>query len=254
MPYFILTGTEKLVLLNMDFTRAALICDRDVVSVYRDGFEALLNQTTPLLTRYSSLFEYSKLLPDYRETFFSFSHWIEPAPCVTPFIDDETVGNHISREIPQRELLVESFTRHLAFLRVNLKDNKNICTVEGLRDFIQKKIPYNVPMMGVTALEDDVVERLLHEYVKEIENGNLTLLFADQSKFTLPGKTGLFISPSDGIQFMIFSDTRFGHSIRISESSINEAFFDFADTLAESGLVYGAEESLKMMKDIVDGL
>jgi transcriptional regulator with XRE-family HTH domain len=253
MPYFVLTASNRLVLINADLSKAAFICDKDIVSLYKENFQAMLERAKPLIKYFNSTFEVLMHCietddGDAGEPF----HWIEPEPCVGPLVTDEMVRAQIKQEIPNRDGLIELVCRHYGFLRENQLRNMNICTTDGLYRIINSGYIYNAPTEIIDKLSRETIMYLLNELRNRIENKKVKVLFTNPSKITIPNKTLLSINRRTGINFIKNdgSDSGF-RAICLSEDSIDEAFTDFIESIEESGLVYNEADSLATLDSII---
>jgi len=256
MPYFIIISSEKLVLINKELNRAALICDRDIVDMYIESFEVMLTRSKPLIESFDSAFE----ILEYTMNVYDRSksepfHWIEPEPCIGLFFTEDLIDRVIKPDIPNRNVLTKMANRHYSFIRENLLKNINVCTAEGTLRLIDTGMVYYTPKELVDPIPRSLMKDLLVKLQKRIEDKRVKVLFSNPSKIILPGNTLLAISRLTGINFIMSIGDGSQPSkylcINLSEDSINEAFVDFVESIEESGLVYCEDESANTIAKII---
>jgi len=256
MPYFIITSPEKLVLINKDFNRAVLICDKAIVAAYTESFEAMLDQSKPLIESFDSAFE----ILEYCYSIYSRSkdepfHWIEPEPCVGALITEDFLVETIKQDIPHRDVLLKMAYRHFSFIQENLLQNINVCTANGTSRLIDTGVIYYIPKELVNPMPRHKIKELLVQLQERINNKKVKILFSNPSKITLPHNTLLAVSRLTGVNFiMSISDGNCASKfmcINLSEDSINEAFMDFVESIEDSGLVYSEDESADTLAKII---
>ena len=256
MPYFVLTPTDKLVLISKEFNKAVLICDGGIVSLYRDSFKAMLEQATPLMRRLNSIFE---VLNHYIDTDITDTgepyHMIEPEPCIGQFATDELWNQHVRQEIENRETLVGLFLKHLGLLRKNQLRTINACTTDGLSRIISTGHTYYAPQELIEPFSRDSLKEILVAMRESIAGGKAKVLFTNPSKIAVPSKTILSINKKMGINIVMHKDNSSDfRAVYFSEDSINEAFVDFVESIEGSGLVYTEADSLTTLDSVIRGL
>ena len=257
MPYFILISSEKLVLINRDFNRAALICDRSIVDMYAESFETMLEQSRPLIRYFDSLLE----VTDY---FISVStksstepfHWIESEPSLEPLFTKDLIEMAIKQDIPNRDDLIRLIYMNTSFHKENQLQNINVCTTDGISRLIDTGMSYYAPRELVNPVPRKVIKDLLIELHKRAAKKKVKILFANPSKITLLSNTFLAINRLTGLNFLInmSGDTQASKivCVSLSEDSINEAFMDFVENIEESGFVYSEDESVNTLAKIIN--
>jgi len=257
MPYFILTASNKLVLINRHFNKAALICDRDIVAIYQDSFQTMLEQSNALLENFKSIFETLEHYIDVGdqskgEPF----HWIEPEPCIGSLFTPELIDMMVKADMPNREALKELVHRNYSSLRENQLRNINVCTTDGALRLIDAGMMYYAPSELVDPMPRPAMKAVMTQLRKRAADNKVKLLFSNPSQITLPSKTLLTISRKSGINFIMKKDDENHQSkfmcICLSEESINEAFVDFVESIEDSGLVYSEQDSVKTLDSIIE--
>ena len=256
MPYFILTSANKLLLLNRDFSKAIFISDTDIVDVYKESFASMLPQTKVLLNRVNSMYEY---LQYYTTSDFDNleepTHWIEPEPCIGTVVDDDLIARHVKDNMPYRDETIALLCKHYGYYKNNKLHNIDICTTEGLSDFIDTGYTFFSPHEVVEPFSRDTVKELLLGLKNRIVDKKMDILFTNPSKIALPGKVIISINRSTGICLMnCKNDNSDLRVIILSEESINLAFSDFIESIEESGFVSSAEDSLVTLDRIIGDL
>jgi len=256
MPYFILISSQKLVLINKDFSRAALINDRCIVDMYSESFEIMFEQSRPLINNFDSAFEILEYcFSMYQQSNDEPFHWIEPEPCVGSSFSEDLIDKTLKSDIPNREEFIKLLYRHYSFIRENQQQNINVCTTEGTLRLIDNGMMYYAPKELFNTMPRHTMRDILVKLQERMENNNVKVLFTNPSKIILPGNTLLTISRRTGINFIMSIDGGSNLSIfmciNISEDSINNAFADFVESIEESGLVYSKEESADTLAKIV---
>jgi len=259
MPYFIITSSEKLVLINKEFSRAALICDKDIVDIYSENFEVMLSRSKPLIKGFDSAFETLEYTINvYTQSLDEPFHWIEPEPCIGALFTEEMIDFILKKEIPNRDILKKMAIKHYSFIRENLLRNINVCTAVGASRLIDTGISYYVPKEIVNPIPKPKMKDLLIKLQKRAVDKKVKVLFSNPSMITLPGNTLLAISRVTGINFIMSmcedSQPSKYMCINISEDSINEAFVDFIESIEESGLVYNEDESTNTLTKIINDI
>jgi len=253
MPYFILTSSNTLVLINKEFSKAALICDESIVDLYKESFSMMLEHAKPLINYFANANELLVHLldTDLKDTGEPY-HWIEPEPCIGPMIPQEMIENHVSHDLPDRDSIVRMINAHCQFLRHNQLRNVNICTTDGLYHLINSGYIYQASKELMTPLGRDEIKGLLCILCNRISEKKVKILFTNPSKITVPGKTLLSINRKTGLNFMLHNSDIFDfRAICLSEDTINEAFTDFIESIEESGLVYSENDSVETLSRII---
>ena len=255
MPYFILTAT-KLVLINRDFSKAALICDINIVELYKESFDAMLNRAKPLIKHMDTTIEFLESFAlaidnNVDEPFY----WLEPEPCIGPLCNDKIIDDYIKKDLPNRDELVGLVCKHYGFLREQLTHIVNVCTTDGVYRVINTGYIYNAPAEIMHPFSRETVKELLITLRNRSAENKTKMLFSNPSKLTMPSKTHLNINRKNGVCFVMheMESTNF-RAIFLSEDSINEAFADFMESIEESGLVYTEKDSLIVLDSIINGL
>ena len=256
MPYFMLTSSGKLVLISKDFDKAALVCDSDIVALYRERFSDALEQARPLMKRLSSITEVlGHCIDSDIDDIDTPSHWIEPEPCIGPLVTDKEIDIRIKQDIPQRDELLQLICAHYGFLRKNQLSNINVCTTDGLYRMLDSGFIYNAPTEIMNPFIRDDIKALLVRLRDRIHNDKVKVLFTNPSKIKVPSKTLLQINRKTGINFIMFdraaSDFR---AVCLSEDSIDEAFADFIENIEGSELVYNEKDSLAVLNSVINEL
>ena len=252
MPYFILTSSKKLVLIDSDFSKAALICDSDIVELYRNNYTVMLQQGKPLIKRFDSVFE---VLGHYRSINHHAdapTHWVEPEPCIGPLVTDEIINKYIKHDLPHRAELITMVCMHYGILRENQLRNLNICTTNGLSQMVRTGYIYNAPSELMNPISRETMKELLITLRNRIEGKKVKVLFTNPSKFVLPSKTLLSVNRITGLNFIMHSSGTDLRAFFLSEDSINEAFVDFVESLEDAGLVYNENESLNALDKAIN--
>ena len=257
MPYFVITSRGKLVLINKDFSKAVLICDADIVALYRESFGAMLEQATPLIEQLNSTVDF---LVYYKEIVSAPDlpvYWIESEPCITLIITDEMINEYLRQDIPDREGMLNLMYKHCSFYRKNKFHIKNICTTDGLYRIINSGYLCGIPSEIMNPFTRETTKHLLSILKEKSKKDNeiVKVVFTNPSKITIPCKTFLSISRKAGVNFIMHSKAlTVGRAICILEDSIDEAFWDFAESLEDSGITYSESDSLATLTSIIDEL
>jgi len=257
MPYFILTSSDRLVLINKDFSKAAFISDKDVVALYKESFDTMLNQSKPLIKLLNSTFDFIIHVNELGSDNDSHCYWIEPEPCISLIITDEIIEEYLRRDVPDRDIMLNLLRTHCEYYRSNQFRIINACTTDGLYRIINSGYVYNIPSELMTPFNRETIKQLLDTLRNKSEDGdaNVRIRFVNPSKIAVPKKTFLGISKKTGINFIMHSKAlTAGRAICVLEDSITEAFWDFAESLEDSGITYSASDSLAMLNSIIDEL
>ena len=255
MPFFILTSRERLVVLNKDFSRAGLICDAGIIALYKESFSAMLERAKPLINRLNSTFDFYNHITDIVGDTEMPEYWIEPTPCFSLLITGEIINEYLKPDVPDREGLVKMLSNHCDFFRESKLHVVNICTTDGLYRVINSGYINNFPPELMDPLRRETMKDMLISLINRIKDGEVKILFANPSMIAVPGKIQLIINRRSEINFLVYdNDSMDGHAICLSEDSINEAFFDFAENIEGSGLVYSESDSLATLQSIIDEL
>ena len=257
MPYFILTSRGKLVLINRDFSKAAFICDADIVALHKESFDTMLEQANPLIEQLNSAVDFFVYYKEIVSVPDLPVYWIEPEPCISLVITDELIDEYLKQDIPDRDGILNLICKHCDYYRNNQFHIINICTTDGLYRIINTGYLYNIHSELMNPLSRETTKQLLNilKTKSEKEKENVNVIFTNPSKITVPGKTCLSISRKAGVNFIMNSKAlTSGRAICILEDSIDEAFWDFAESLEESGITCSASDSLGMLSSIIDEL
>jgi len=259
MPYFILTSTDKLILINRKLDRAALMCNKDFVQIYKDSFTQMLEQSKPLISTYENVhevlaFHANAIHKDDDEPV----HVINPEPSVEPVFTKEMLDKLIKRDIPDREELIEMVYKHYGIWRENKNPYIEVCATNGAYDLIHSGYFFFAPHDLFEPIPKDMMADIMSKMQAKINVKKLTLLFTDPSKILLPKKTFIAVSRKSGV--IIFTSKGETNCptdficICLNEDSITEAVLDFVESIEQSGLVYSAEESAKTLESIIGSM
>ena len=255
MPYFILNSRDRLVLINRDFSKAALICDSDIIALYKESFSAMLEQSKPLIKRPKATTGFLEYIKETVGDQDAPAHWIEPAPCIIPLVTYDMLDQHLKRELPDREAFVALLYDHCGHFRDNPFLVVDICTTEGLRNFINTGYIYGFPQKFINPANRETIKELLVALKERIDQGKVKILFTNPSKITVPAGIHLSINRKTGVDFIMYENADMdGRAICLSEDSINEAFMDFSESMEESGLVYSESDSIATLDSIISEL
>ena len=254
MPYFILTSQDRLVLVNKDFNKAVYISDTDIVALYRESFNVMLEQSKPLIKRLNSTFDFIIHINEIGSPDDTQFYWIEPEPCISLIITDEIISEYLRHDVPDRENMHSLLRSHCEHFRNSHFQIINACTTEGLYRVINSGYVYNIPSELMTPFSRETMKKLLEILINKSkdETGNVKLRFVNPSKISVPKKTFIGISKKTGVNLIMHSKAlTAGRAICILEDSIDEAFWDFAESLEDSAITYNADDSLTMLSSII---
>jgi len=259
MPYFIITSSNKLILINQNFDKAVLVCDIDLVDIYKENFEAILAESSNLLKNFDNMFDLVHFYANIgRSSKNSPFHWIEPEPCIGATMEPALVDSLIKANIAHREQFLGAVNRNFESLKLLSQSNINICTTDGLIRLIDTGMIYYADEAFVQPMSKAQLKKLLQQLRGHLQSGKTKLLFNDPSKMTIATKTLIAASEATGVHFVMGVGEQ-NHPSRficltISESSITEAFVDFIESIEDSGLVYSTERSLNAFDNIIDSI
>lgn len=249
MPYYIITS-KHLITLSADNNSAVLYNNEGIVNIYKKIFDIAISKSSPLI---ASHFTCSDILQAYLDSINHtgiITHVIEPQPCFAWYYTDDLINAHLRPEVDDREIFLKMLCNYYENNRNNSKPI-SIFSVEGLSTFAVSGILSDLPTQF--AIPFTVEERimLLERLRNDILLGNYQVYAVNSSKFVIPFIT-IQLCSTKGITFYTSNNNGYICSAFMEEESIAEVFYDFFESLPESDLVFGRDETIKIIDSFIE--
>lgn len=233
-PYYIVTGRHALSI-SGDMKNAVLHTEPEVLQVYQREAQKLLGQAKKLLHTAAEVDdaweEYSRIVDESPVTgVFS------PSPCFCHFLSKESFLENMERCPAQVQAAVGKCMEQRK--SAGEKQPLEYYTKEGLRTFMETGKFQAQAASYLLPLPPNERIRALERFLKEEKNKRGYLL---KENLRLPDNVTLELHGRKSVLFIKTDDERFSYLV-IEESSICEAFEDFAVSLAETEEVCTPEE------------
>lgn len=248
MPYYIITH-NRLITLSSDYNTAILYNNEGIINIYKRKFHDAINKSVPLITQHYTCNDMLEVYIDSVKNSGLISHVIEPQPCFAWYYTDDLINSHLRPEIDNREMLLELLCNYYENVK-NCTRPMSIFSIEGLKTFAITGILSDLPTQF--AIPFTVEERimLLDKLRSDILLDKYQVYAVNSSNWIIPFST-IQLNTTKGITFFTTNNNGIISSAFMEENSIAEAFYDFFESLLESDLIYGKDETIKIIDSIM---
>ncbi len=252
MPYYFYTS-NSLVTISSDFKSAILYNNLDIKNAYHNEFRKCLTHTKPIVRQLSSCFDMISTYLNAFQNAGEITNAMEPQPCFAKYYTPKMVDDHLRLDVPNRDAVREGICKIYSSYQSFYPSVNTYFSIEGLASLTQTGIMNDLPARF--ALPFTVEERLflLRSLKNDIEKDLFIARITDSSKFSISSLTSIQIYKNSGIVLIVNDDNGIV-SCFIEEKSICDAFTDFFESLPDSGLVYGKEETIKTLEEFIKQL
>lgn len=252
MPYYIITK-KRLITISSDFKTAVLYNNESIINLYNEKFKIAVVKSKPLTTQH---FYCNDLLLAYLESYKNLgqvSHVMEPQPCLAWYYTNELIRTHLRKDLDNRETILE-LLYNLYGTYINLKSRPmSIFSIQGLSNFTTTGILADLPIQFAIPFTINERVMLLKKLKDDMINDNYQVFATNPIKFTIPAIT-IQLCKTNGLDFFATDNNGSISSSFIEEKSISESFYDFFESLPESGLVYSKLETIKIIDSFIQKL
>lgn len=249
MPYYFYAGA-RLVTLSADFKTAALYNDPALLQVYQTQFQSSMAQSKPLVQQLSGILE--MLLVGFDLVFQDkrVSHVIEPQPCFGKYYTAEMAEEYMRPEVPHREEMKARMLALYAQYRKFALTSKSFFTVAGLKAMAETGEMADLPQRFAYPFSVATRLYLLKSLREDIQSDRYYARAIDTSKIQISHIATTQIHDDQSVLFMATTD-RGIVACTIREPSVCAAFLDFFESLTDSGLLYGKEDTLNILDEVI---
>lgn len=172
-------------------------------------------------------------------------------PTMTPFITEPMLRDHLHLESlsPKMVELIKDYLLKIRESRVTVHVS---FTMEGLEYFFETGRFSEILDFLYTPLAPKHRIELMHNLLDDVERGRYKPRVIKTAIFPIPLPVCLTSCSLQSV-IIFYTNQRFGLGVfQLSEVSMLNAFNDFLVYVQDSELVYSEEESLKLMRDLLD--
>lgn len=249
MPFYIITG-KHLITLSSDFGTAILYSNESIINIYKKRFHAALNMSTPLIDSIGSC---DDLISSYINTVNSFgevSHIVEPQPCFAWYYTSDMIKSHLQPDIDNREIVLELLHNLYQGYQQHSSRPISIFSYEALALFANTGILADLPQKYAIpfSLEERIL--LLNKLKIDTQSDIYRVYVTNSSKFIIPN-CSIQLYGTGGIAFFASDNHGAMTYAYVTEKSVNEAFYDFFESLPESDLIFGKDDTIQIIESII---
>lgn len=251
MPCMLLTS-DYVLCFSTDASQALLFDDTEMNNFMRTFFQKKLACTMPICHSLKTSFQ------QYMQSVLMAENSTPPGPqiftilyqpCMTPFIDNDIILNHLNMEYFSPEML-QRMAVHFQVMKTKNTVINSCFTREGLELFLKTGRITEIPDQFYRPLDVASRKRILHNMIQAIEAGTLVPHIIDTAKFSLPKELSVeALSPTQIILYL-YADGDMAFSLTLNEPSLLHAFYSFLEYIQNSRLVYSRKETLHILQQL----
>lgn len=243
-PYYLISNDQVLLLSN-DLQKYLLLTEPSMVSLYKKEFYKLTQQCSPLIQVAESLDhawnQYKEIHTKQTQNLYI----LEPTICCWDMMEIEDINGLLDSGLTNIPVHSDDI---MTFMAKAMRNKTAFFTEEGVRCFcetgrFQGQIGIFFPPVP---LEERI--RYLNQYLDHETNSYLL-----KDELAIPATINIEISSGKQISFIIMTLERI-RFFSIDESSICDAFYDFAKSLHESELAENKEATKKFIREQMEKL
>lgn len=248
-PYYVIT--ENFVLeISGDLKNCILHTDGERIKAYTQEFQRILSLSKPLIqcsdTPESAWEQYKQRSPEEAPM----TQVLEAQPCYRDLISDEEF----------LKVIEDKASDFLPMAKGMLRDSKALHSREGEMFFTENGLDYfcrtgKITGQVATLLPPLTLNQRIEALERFLQRDSIHRYYCISSeKLPLPLNLNFEIYGNKQFQLIQVEPSLKVSLFTITESSICEAFYDFAGSLRESGLVLGEEETNELVRAKVEGM
>lgn len=246
MPYYLITS-HKMLLISSDFTTAILINDKQIIKDYTERFIDNFYKASRLIQYLNTPLE---VIKEFSNCFSEGCqvHTFEAQPCLVRFLSEDVIRARAQDGAPEIDAIINVFITYIKSLsELSMAD---YFSREGLETFVESGRLAILPEAYIEPFSVQERIELLDALCGSICNGGKTRLI-DSSKLYIPDNTSIQAIENGSLQ--LYSSI-YGalHYCCISESTIVNSFIDFFESLADTNMVYSANETFTVLTSYIE--
>lgn len=247
-PYLIMNSSYAM-LINSEMNSGILLNDARMVESCGNEFDSRRKASTSLVKQFFALDDYiTEVLEGFKNNKTKEVFCLSDFPCVLPCISNDTIMEHVIPEIRNMPEIGEYLNGRMVILSYDIV---NICSIEGIRHFIETGIVEEVPNGIHEPLSRTECIGIMQNYLQSLDGGRvrLHLIRNPHIRFT------------DNFEICSFNDEKtiimwkYGKLSQqfdfFNEISVAEAFRNFIEFFVNSSMVYSEKESRKILEDML---
>ena len=170
-------------------------------------------------------------------------------PCLLPFTEPEMIARHINKNLCDASTL-QRIAAHFAMMRAKQPKIYSSFTRQGLELFLQTGRITEVPDAYYTYFEPNERRQVLETLYQAAQTDLFFPRIIDDAVFNMPLPLSVdAISPQQIVLY--FNHPAYdAFSLNLTETSLQNAFYDFLVYIQDSSLVHSREKSLAILQEI----
>ncbi|MDD2980427.1 MAG: hypothetical protein PHN80_10685 [Hespellia sp.] len=247
-PYYLITSSE-VTIFSSDLKHCIIHSDEKTKALYNETFLHMREQAHPLMVKHSDpLQALSFYLKSLNTTRFP-THSIESQPCVFAFLPiPEKIARLCPDSVGQKADLLamiegsyQSFDDHIGSI-------KNICTTDGFRSFYKDGILHGAFTIFSEPFSEKERKEMIHHF-RTLYMEHDSFYFLNDS-FKIPNDLQIELYDKNQVNIVSTQNNNFNF-LGFTESSICDAFYDFAESLCESEMLCPVPRVLETLDELL---
>ena len=251
MPYKIITSDYSL-FISYDQNEAMISASSQMLALANDNFNKKLHTAKPIFHAYhpdpQKYLEASLLGEDELNT--NQNYGLMYQPCFPSFCPDDILIDRLNKELLPIEMM-----EHIVAYFGKIRDTSNFYqsfTLEGLRLFMDTGKVTEIPDFMYTYLTERQRITLLRNIVASTDKGAFHPRIIKSELFTVPLPIDIVSPTEQTVYIYYFSQTKGIYVFHLHELGLVHAFHDFLEYLTGSELVYSADETKKLLHQVLE--
>lgn len=235
------------VICSSDLKEGILFRTAPLTELLQSRFDSILKSSQPLiLSFHSSLGFHLKEFPAVMGSSGDGCS-LSAEPCLVPYFSEEFLKKYLRGSLPGSTELLEPVRNYVETISKTLL--RNYFTQDGARKFLETGRMHEIPEEYYTPLEYADRVLLLRRLQSQLAAGRqIRLMNTPLDRF--PMNLHIFSSPDLG--YILFSGGgKPLNYLLLKEQNLLGAFYDFASTMEECGLLCTAEETDAFLRDLI---
>ena len=249
LPNIIITS-ENVLCISGNYEYAVLHNDSNIIDFYRNLFETQLEKCSSFGTLYSTLIDtMSNGQSVYAKAENKCATVLEFQPCLTPFMKPEYIQKFLKNPGVLNEVLVKFFSEYL----ITLKSFYMIdCfSLEGIKEFLQCGVlMYLRTTMNPFPPEER--KKIVLEMLETVERNEREIHIVKPSFMEITKSLSILCVNNHDVSMELCYPNDELNSLTFSEQNINNAVGEFMNFLPDSPFVYSNEESVQIVKELIN--
>lgn len=247
MPCIFLTR-QSAVIFDYKMNNGFFLQGVELLKPIHRQFQEIWNRSAPLMRSFelspdSEIYHFPDLTFSGQRTYI-----LGFEPCVSACLTPDFLGSHLSPMFPNRD----TFLRQCAHSLQILSKNQGSCyfSLNGLRYFLESGYLYEVPKNFFRPLNKPERIQVLKKFRMLSGSGKNIRMFRGALE-GFPPNFHLIISPGTGYLIFVNQKNQYFYLL-LEEQNLLRAFYDFASSLDDSGLIYSPEDTDKYLKETIN--